>query len=370
MELSVKLSKQDFLSFRRGVLRANRLRLIFSILVQACLWLWMIIPFFQLFLMGIEAQVSFFRVLQTYPVFMLDRGYLSPSFFGMFVVFLCCTPTVLSWTTFKKAYAAASRFGRNTVVLSQWRICMYDENKQMISAVPYDMVKQVLWLRHSIAVVLKSGDSFAISTRELPEEVQEQVLDILSSRAATELEMVSSPAPLDLLHAPFWQDTVQLRRADLISAAKLLSKQYRPAGSKLLAVLVIILVLNLWLVGFSPLTALLALLTCWVAATLLPFAVAKNTTRAAKRHPWMLTVLSGEIAITEQGLFRQNQLYYSHFAWHALDGAAADDSGVVIFTGKRAAAFLPADHFADRQEMERFADWLNLKIQKKKADNT
>ncbi len=370
VDFKVKLSKRDFREFRCGVLRANRLRFTLSLCIQLCLWLWLLIPFFQLWGMGLEVGVPFGKVVQTYPLFMMERGYLPPTFFALFAMFLCCTPTALSLLTFKKAYHNASYLGQDTVVFSQWRFCIYDEQKNLLCAMPYTMIDKVLWLRHSIAVLLRSGDAVSVSTREVDEDVQEALLELLNDRMKLRLEMVSEPAPMMFSQERLWQAEIDLHRSHFCAASRLLVLQQRPVGIRALLVLAVVLLINLLLDGTLALSILLTLLCVVTALSLLPCVAVRRADRIARKHPWVLQVLSGETVIAQQGFFRQNQLYRSYFPWHTLSYATVGDSGILVVSRNRIASFIPVEYFADSQEMVRFADWLNLKIQKKKADVT
>ena len=366
MELVKNTNKKDWWAFRYYIFQNIKIRSIIRSIAISIVLLGTLLPFFELSLLGIQAQASLWEIVKTYPRFMVQEGYFTFYLFAdLFLCFLL-SPAFLSFVTLSKSYKQHLTEQQSKLVFSQWRFCLYDDTTTLCSAKPYSAIQNVIWLEDCIGLVLKNQEQLLFSIKHLPEAQQQNLYEYLVRIKEKILHIPEGSFATPQTNHVYWQKNVFLDEEQYLSMLQILFYLRKKQLNLFLFINSVALIAGYFVLGLNILLLIPFLLIIKCLSMQIPFLQKRYGKRCLKRQPFLLEWLSGDIAIDHTGISRYNKLYYKFTSWAQLTHTVVGKDGLLILQKNKIIAFLPSNLFSNPQEMLAFSHKINQWIKDSK----
>ncbi len=345
--------REAFMLYFRRKRSLIALRVLLGFLVFAILAL----SFILLSLEGMRLGAGLVQILAVYPRYLANEGYLD-SLLTAVVVLALFSPRVLGCI----ASALTRRQTANsTLVLSDLRMVLYRPDGQY-SVYYYSDVTGIAAGRHTITVFLGGNTALPVPLADLTEE-QAALLTALCSRRIAPPEH-----PLTMLVQPHddavWEGSVELAVPDLASALWASQRSGRTPLTHTYAVLGALFVLvGAWKAVTSSLASgilyiLLGAGVIVVAALAWQYPFWLRRARRLCAHSLLLRGYSGQVWMNETGLFREGPGGLQRWQWNEITDILSWRGGILLYSRRRFAVFLPARCFESQQQLNELAAWV------------
>lgn len=359
MEFVKNTNKKDWWAFRYYIFQNIKIRRIIRTITIIFVLFNTLLPFFELSLLGIQAQAGFWEILKTYPRFMVQEGYFTINLFaGLFFCFLL-SPAFLSFITLTKSYNQYLQKQESKIIFSQWRFCLYDHDSILYSAKPYSSIQNVIWLEDCIGLVLKNQEQLLFSIQHLSEIQQQNLYEYLSQIKEKILHIPEGSFCTPDLKYAYWKKSIFLDENQSLSMLQILLYLYKKKTNLFFLLNSVVLVIGYFLLGLHILLLIPLFLIIKCLERQIPFLQKIYGKRFLKQNPFLLEWLSGDIAIDQTGIYRYNKLYYTFVSWKPSTKTVVGKDGLLILQKNKIIAFLPSNLFSNPQEMLAFSHKLN-----------
>lgn len=345
--------REAFLLYFRRKRPLIALRVLLGFLVFAIL----VLSFILLSLEGMLWGASLGQILAVYPRYLVNEGYLDDLLFAV-VLLLIFSPRVLGCI----ASALTRRQTADcTLVLSDLRMVLHRPDGQY-SVYYYSDVTGVAAGRRTITVFLGGNTVLPVPLADLTEE-QAALLTALCSRRIAPPERPLT-VPVQPHDGAAWEGSVDLTVPDLASALWAAQRSGRTPLTHTYAVLgALFAAAGVWLAVTGSLTGgivyiLLGAAMLAVAALAWQYPFWLRRARRLCVHPLVLRGYSGQVWMDENGLFREGPSGLQRWQWNEITDILSWRGGLLLYSHRRFAVFLPARCFESPQQLDELAAWV------------
>lgn len=337
--------------------RRNRPLIALRVLLGFLAFAILLLSFVLLSLEGLMWGAGLGQILAVYPRFLVNEGYLG-ALLPVAVMLVLLSPRVLGWI----AGALAGRRGADsTLVLSDLRMVLYRPDGQY-GVYYYSDVTGVAASRHTITVFLGGNVLLPMPVADLTPEQTDLLIALCSRRIAPPERPL--PVPVQPHDGAVWEGSVDLTVPDLASALWASQRSGRTPLTHTYGVLgALFAAAGVWLaVTGDPVTgitlALLGAVVIVLAALAWQYPFWLRRARRLCVHPLVLRGYSGQVWMDENGLSREGPGGLQRWQWSEITDILSWRGGILLYSRRRFAVFLPARCFESQQQLDELAAWV------------
>lgn len=315
------------------------------------------LSFILLSLEGMRWGAGLVQILAVYPRFLVNEGFLG-ALLPCLVVLVLFSPRVLGWIF---GALAGRRSTDSTLVLSDLRMVVYRPDGQY-SVYYYSDVTGLTVGRRTITVFLGGNVLLPVPLDDLSSDQAAMLTELCSRRIAPPEHPLT--VPVQPHEGAVWEGSVELTVRDLASALWASQRSGRTPLTHTYAVLgAVFAALGLWRTAAgSPVTGVALVLAGAVVVVLAALAWQYPFwLRRARRlcaHPLLLRGYSGGVWMDENGLYREGPSGLQRWQWSEITDILSWRGGILLYSHRRFAVFLPARCFESQQQLDELAAWV------------
>lgn len=366
MQLELVQNKQNLREAFSCYYAHYKLRAVLRWIAGLLLLFWLVTPLYMVVSMGARAHASLWEILRVYPRFMVQEGWLNGATWTTLALFVLLSPALLgrieAFFYIRTNHWQPGR--RLTLVLADWRLVLYDDQGQQISAFPYGQIQWMERTVHSFVLCVGWRQVLGIPLDNLAPETEEELEDLLQQRIHC-----PPPVPVELAlpesgaeGTPVFEANVELDENDLLA---IVDMQLRSAMSNRRTAIILVIQtavlallfasssIPLW--GWLLIPLLLAGELLWLRG---PGSARRQLSRARRRQPNINQLLAGRVWLDHQGVRRDNAQVQSRFEWKNIYQTVSGPAGLLLLNRQGfVAVFVPARCFASAEQLHTISAW-------------